>query len=68
VEEEVDESVFWLEFLVEANIMPRKRMSELISEAKQLTAIFAASLRTAMKNNRQSEIGNRKSRTRSRHD
>jgi four helix bundle protein len=61
VEEEVDESVFWLEFLVEANMMPRKRMSDLISEAKQLTAIFGASRLTAKKNNRQSEVGNRKS-------
>jgi four helix bundle protein len=68
VEEQVDESVFWLEFLVEAQMMPRKRMSDLIGEAKQLTAIFAASRRTAKQNNRQSEVGNRKSRGRTRHD
>ena len=68
VEEEVDESVFWLEFLVEAQMMPRKRMSDLIGEAKQLTAIFGASRKTAKQNNRQSEVGNRKSRGRTRHD
>jgi four helix bundle protein len=68
VEEEVDESVFWLEFLVEAQLMPRKRMSDLIGEAKQLTAIFGASRKTAKQNNRQSEVGNRKSRGRTRHD
>ncbi len=62
VEEEIDESVFWLEFLVKAQMMPQKRMSDLIDEAKQLAAIFAASRRTAKQNNRQSEIGNRKSR------
>src|ERR1700691_734175 len=53
VEEEADESVFWLEFLVESKMMPRKRMMNLIDEAKQLTAIFAASRTTAKRNNRQ---------------
>ncbi|MGB8987340.1 MAG: four helix bundle protein [Candidatus Sulfotelmatobacter sp.] len=61
VEEEVDESVFWLEFLVEAQMMSQQRMSDLIDEAKQLAAIFAASRLTAKRNNRQSEVGNRKS-------
>jgi four helix bundle protein len=56
VEEEIDESVFWLEFLVETQMMPRKRMDDLIDEAKQLTAIFAASRKTAKRNNRQSEV------------
>lgn len=67
VEEEVDENVFWLEFLVEAQMVLRERMSDLIGEAKQLTAIFAASRRTA-KNNRQLAIDNRKSPRRSQHD
>jgi four helix bundle protein len=62
VEEEIDESVFWLEFLVEAQIMPQKRMSDLVDEAKQIAAILAASRLTAKRNNRQSEVGNRKSR------
>jgi hypothetical protein len=61
VEEEADETVFWLEFLVETGLMRRERMLDLIGEAKQLTAIFAASRRTAKGNNRQSQIGNRKS-------
>ena len=60
VEEEADETVFWLEFLVRTNVMPERRMHDLIDEAKQLTAIFAASRRTA-RNNRHSELGNRKS-------
>jgi len=61
VEEEADETVFWLEFLVETGLMRRERMLSLTDEAKQLTAIFAASRRTAKGNNRQSKIGNRKS-------
>lgn len=63
VEEEIDESVFWLEFLVEAQIVRQERMTDLIGEAKQRTAIFAASRITA-KGNRQLEIDNRQSSTR----
>jgi len=61
VEEEVDETVFWLEFLVETGLVRRERMLDLTDEAKQLTAVFAASRRTAKGNNRQLQIGNRKS-------
>jgi len=68
VEEESDETVFWLEFLVETGLVERERMLDLIGEAKQITAIFAASRRTAKKNNRQLEIGNRKLKFRSPHD
>jgi four helix bundle protein len=62
VEEESDETVFWLEFLVETGLVRRERMLDLTDEAKQLGAIFAASRITAKNNNRQSQIVNRKSR------
>jgi len=61
VEEEADESLFWLEFIAEAGIIPGEKLKELVSEASQLTAIFVASRRTAKGSNRQSEIANRKS-------
>jgi four helix bundle protein len=61
VEEEIDETGFWLEFLVDTGIVRRQRMNALIDEAKELTAIFGASRRTAKAGNRQSEFGNRKS-------
>jgi four helix bundle protein len=61
VEEEADESLFWLEFIAEAGLIPRAKLEDLISEASQLTAIIVASRRTAKSNNRQSEIVNRKS-------
>ena len=61
VEEESDEALFWLEFLVDAGLVPRERLKDLISEAKQLTAIFVSSRRTAKEKNRQLAIGNRKS-------
>jgi len=61
--EEADESVFWLELMREAGTMPDERVSELLAEAKELTAIFAATRITALENskkNRQSEIINLK--------
>ncbi len=61
VEEEADESVFWLEFLTDANLVRRERLRDLVSEARQITAIFVASRRTVKRNNRQLAIGNRKS-------
>ena len=40
--EEADESIFWLEMLGETGIMPEQRLSELLAEAHELTAIFTA--------------------------
>ncbi len=53
VVEERDETVFWLELLVETTVVPRHRMEGLLSEANQLLAIFTASQRTAKTVNRQ---------------
>jgi four helix bundle protein len=47
VVEEADESVFWLELLVEADIVPETKLKDLLTEANELLAIFAASRRTA---------------------
>ena len=47
VEEEADESLFWLEMIVETELMPANRMQELLQEADELTAIFVASRKTA---------------------
>jgi four helix bundle protein len=47
VVEEADETVFWLELLGETAIVPQKRLEELLLEANELLAIFAASQRTA---------------------
>jgi four helix bundle protein len=50
VEEESDESLFWLELILESRLMPEKRLQEIIVEANQLTAIFTASGKTAKQN------------------
>lgn len=47
VVEEADETVFWLELLGETGIVRQKRLEELLLEANELLAIFAASQRTA---------------------
>src|SRR5262249_3188012 len=50
VVEEADETVYWLELLVEAEIVSERKMNSLMEEANQLLAIFAASQRTAKSN------------------
>jgi len=45
--EEADESLFWLELLVDAKLVTLQRADRLLLEADQLTAIFTASIRTA---------------------
>lgn len=47
VEEEADESAYWMELLVESGIMPQARMCELLGEADQLVAIAISSIKTA---------------------
>ncbi|HEX8815047.1 MAG TPA: four helix bundle protein [Terriglobales bacterium] len=47
VVEEADETVFWLELMVESGLVTMKKTEALISEANQLVAIFGTSLKTA---------------------
>ena len=47
VVEEIDETHFWLEFLVEENLLKKKQVTTLLEEAKELTAIFVASRKTS---------------------
>jgi four helix bundle protein len=51
--EEADETVFWLEILVETGIVSEARMEKLLAEANELLAILAASQRTARAGGRQ---------------
>jgi len=48
--EEADESSFWLEFIVDEKMMKTNFVAPLLNEAKELTAIFYASRKTARKN------------------
>jgi four helix bundle protein len=44
--EETDETVLWLELLAESGIVKATRLRDLLDEANQLLAVFAASWRT----------------------
>ena len=47
VEEEADETLFWLELAVDAKLVSAQRAQALLKEADELTAIFVSSLKTA---------------------
>lgn len=49
VEEEADESAYWIEMLIEAKILRLDSVSQLLAEAEELTAIMAKSRITAKK-------------------
>jgi len=66
VEEEADESAFWLELVMEHGLLAERLVRPLHIEAGELTAIMAASRMSALRNakrlpGRQSEITNRQS-------
>jgi len=50
VEEEADETQYWLELLMDLDLANRKEVAALMEEAKELTAIFTASGKTAKDN------------------
>jgi four helix bundle protein len=47
VEEEADETLFWLELLVDTDTVPRRTVAMLMDEAEQLLRIVVASITTA---------------------
>ena len=48
--EEVDESNFWIEFLMDEKLLPLIQCEALFKESAELTSIFIASRITAQKN------------------
>ncbi len=60
VEEESDESLFWLEFIEDLELIQKKLLKDLIKEANELVSIFTAALKTSKTNNKY-KIPNRKS-------
>ncbi|MBR4311009.1 MAG: four helix bundle protein, partial [Akkermansia sp.] len=49
-EEESDETVYWLELLMDSNILPTELLRPLHEEARQLTAMITASIKTVKRN------------------
>ena len=66
VEEEADESAYWMELLIESGLQSEARLSELLRETNEILAMTVASIRTLQKRdgsssfNRQSKIENLK--------
>ncbi len=50
VEEECDESLFWMELLVESGIVPANRLHDLRQEAEEILKITITSAKTAKSN------------------
>jgi four helix bundle protein len=48
--EEADESLYWLETLVEAELIPETKVVDLMKEANEITAILTATVKTTRRN------------------
>jgi four helix bundle protein len=55
VEEEADETAFWLELIIDSALLSERKIRPLLAEAGELVAIMAASRKSAIAN-RQSAI------------
>ncbi len=49
--EEVDEACFWLEFIIDEQLLKKQKVAPLLQEGNELAAIFISSRKTARKNN-----------------
>jgi four helix bundle protein len=47
VEEELDESLYWMELVIEASLITRNRLGPLMKEGEELLAMTIASINTA---------------------
>lgn len=50
VEEECDESIYWMELIVAANLVSKAKLGSLTSEANELLSIVVAAIRTSRAN------------------
>jgi four helix bundle protein len=57
VEEEADETIFWLEIIEESNLLPKEKIENIQKETNEILAIVVASIKTMCK----SKIVNQKS-------
>jgi four helix bundle protein len=60
VEEETDESMYWVEMLGEAGVVPQRRLASLHQELGEILAMIVASIKTLRLRNRKSKIQNPK--------
>ena len=58
--EEADESILWIELLVESGTLKKDKVEQLLDESRQLTAIFTAATKYACGSRNKFEIRNYK--------
>ncbi|MGD0896527.1 MAG: four helix bundle protein [Thermoguttaceae bacterium] len=56
VEEEADESIYWMELLVEAKVLPETRLRPLMAEMEEILRMTVASIKTLRARNPKSKI------------
>jgi four helix bundle protein len=54
--EESDESALWMELITEGGLLPAKRVSSLLTESNELTAIFFTARRSTQRLKNKSQI------------
>ena len=50
VEEEADETIYWMELLIESKVMPASRLKNLMNEANEILSMVVTSIKTARDN------------------
>lgn len=56
--EEADESLYWMELLVESGLVPASKLGNLMSETNEIVAMLVTSLKTLRSKSQQSRIYN----------
>lgn len=57
VEEEADESAYWMELIIEGNLLERATVQPLLEEANEIVAIMAAARKSAARKREKSQTG-----------
>lgn len=56
--EEADETLYWMELLVESGLVPASKLGNLMSETNEIVAMLVTSLKTLRSKSKQSRIYN----------
>ena len=56
--EEADESLYWMEILVESGLVPEYKLKNLMAETNEIVSMLVASLKTLRSKSKQSRIYN----------
>jgi four helix bundle protein len=60
VEEEADESLYWMEIIIEAGLVPSEKLRDLMSETNEIVAMIVASIKTLRNKSVESKVTSRR--------